>query len=116
VLIDGTRTGEILDEVLRDRRHLATAGLVVPIVTINRQAGTVEGEPDLITRGFVVDQKTDAVLRDVPPLLADVIAGASVEERTDQGLITEKIRVELQRFLRKRSGRRPPVLPVSMEI
>ncbi len=116
VLIDGTRTGEIVDEVLRDRRHLATDGLIVPIITINSQAGTVEGEPDLITRGFVVDQRTDAVLRDVPPLLAEVIAGASVEERTDQGLIKEKVRVELQRFLRKRSGRRPLVLPVIMEI
>jgi len=116
VLIDGTRTGEIVDEVLRDRRHLATDGLIVPIITINSQAGTVEGEPDLIARGFVVDQRTDAVLRDVPPLLAEVIAGASVEERTDQGLIKEKVRVELQRFLRKRSGRRPLVLPVIMEI
>ena len=41
---------------------------------------------------------------------------ASVEERTDQGLIKEKLRIELRRFLRKRSGRRPFVLPVIMEI
>jgi ribonuclease J len=41
---------------------------------------------------------------------------ASVEERTDHGLIKEKLRVELRRFLRKRSGRRPFVLPVIMEI
>ena len=45
VLIDGTRTGEIGDEVLRDRRHLAGDGLVVPVVAINAQAGTVEGAP-----------------------------------------------------------------------
>ena len=44
------------------------------------------------------------------------IEGASVEERTDPGLIKEKIRVELQRFFRKRSGLRPLVLPVVMEI
>jgi len=46
----------------------------------------------------------------------DVIAQASVEERTDQGLIKEKLRVELRRFFRKRSGRRPFVVPVIMEI
>jgi ribonuclease J len=45
-----------------------------------------------------------------------VIAEASVEERTDSGLIQEKIRNELRRFVRKRTGRRPMVLPVVMEI
>jgi ribonuclease J len=116
VLIDGTRTGEVGDEVLRDRRHLAGDGLVAAIVSISRQSGALEETPDIITRGFVVDARTEALLREVPPLIADVIGSASVEERTDQGLIKEKIRVELQRFLRKRSGRRPLVLPVVMEI
>ena len=49
-------------------------------------------------------------------MLTDVVDNASVEERTDPGLIKEKLRVELRRFLRKRSGRRPFVLPVIMEI
>jgi ribonuclease J len=49
-------------------------------------------------------------------LLTDVFEHASVEERTDPGLIKEKLRTELRRFLRKRSGRRPMVLPVIMEI
>ena len=49
-------------------------------------------------------------------VLAEVIANASLEERTDQGIIKEKLRVELRRFFRKRSGRRPFVLPVIMEI
>jgi ribonuclease J len=116
VLIDGTRTGEVGDEVLRDRRHLAGDGLVAAIVSISRQSGALEEMPDIITRGFVVDARTEALLREVPPLIADVVSAASVEERTDHGLIKEKIRVELQRFLRKRSGRRPLVLPVVMEI
>ncbi|HEX2444319.1 MAG TPA: ribonuclease J [Vicinamibacterales bacterium] len=116
VLIDGTRMGEVGDAVLRDRRHLAGDGLVAAIVSISRQSGALEETPDIITRGFVVDARTEALLREVPPLIAEVVGAASVEERTDQGLIKEKIRVELQRFLRKRSGRRPLVLPVVMEI
>jgi len=116
ILIDGTRTGEVADEVLRDRRHLAGDGLVAAIVSIGKQSGALEETPDIITRGFVVDGKTEALLREVPPLIAEVVEGASLEERTDPGLIKEKIRVELQRFLRKRSGRRPLVLPVVMEI
>jgi ribonuclease J len=116
ILIDGTRSGEVGDEVLRDRRHLAGDGLVVPVVTIARQSGTLEERPEVITRGFVVDARTEALLAEIPGLLGAAIENAGLEERTDPGLIKEKIRVELQRFFRKRSGLRPLVLPVIMEI
>jgi ribonuclease J len=115
ILIDGTRTGEIGDEVLRDRRHLAEDGLVVPVVAINKQTGMLEGVPEIITRGFVMENSQD-LLAEGARLLGEVIDQASVEERTDQGIIKEKLRVELRRFFRKRSGRRPFVLPVIMEI
>ena len=63
VLIDGTRTGEVGDEVLRDRRHLAEDGLVVPVVAINKQTGALEGVPEIITRGFVMED-SQALLAD----------------------------------------------------
>src|SRR6266550_859094 len=115
ILIDRTLTGEVADEVLRDRRHLSEDGLVVPVVAINKQTGALEGVPDIITRGFVMEN-SEALLADGVRILSEVVEQASVEERTDQGLIKEKLRVELRRFLRKRSGRRPFVLPVIMEI
>jgi ribonuclease J len=116
VLIDGTGTGEVGDEVLRDRRHLSQDGLLVPVVGINKQTGGLEGFPEVVARGFVTDVQTDSLLRDGARLVADVIAGASLEERTDQGFIKERIRTELRRFFRKRTGRRPLVLPIVMEI
>jgi ribonuclease J len=116
VLIDGTRTGEIADEVLRDRRHLAADGLVVPVVMIRRQSGAVEGMPEVITRGLVLDERTDPLMREAGQLVTEIIEGASVEERTDVGLIQERVRVDLQRAFRRRSGRRPLVVPVIMEI
>ena len=115
VLVDGTLSGEIGDEVLRDRRHLAEDGLVVPVLAIDRQTGTLEGTPEIITRGFVMENASE-LLADGARMLSEVIAQATAEERTDQGVIKEKVRVELRRFLRKRSGRRPFVLPVIMEI
>jgi ribonuclease J len=115
VLIDGTLTGEVADEVLRDRRHLAEDGLAVPVVAINKQTGALEGVPEIITRGFVMED-SEALLADGVRLLSEVVDQASVEERTDQGLIKEKLRVELRRFFKKRSGRRPFVVPVIMEI
>jgi ribonuclease J len=62
----------------------------------------VDGGPDLLTEGA--------------RLIGEVIDQTGVEERTDHGLIQEKLRMELRRFFRKRSGRRPFVLPVVMEI
>jgi ribonuclease J len=115
VLIDDTRTGEVGDEVLRDRRHLAEDGLVVPVVAINKQTGALEGVPEIITRGFVMEN-SQALLADGARFLSEVVEQASIEERTDHGLIKERLRVELRRFFRKRSGRRPFVLPVIMEI
>jgi ribonuclease J len=114
-LIDGTRSGEVGDEILRDRRHLAGDGLVVPVLAIDQQTGNLVETPDVITRGFVLDARTEALLKEIPSLLAATLEGAGVEERTDPGLIKEKLRVDLQRFFRKRSGLRPLVVPVVME-
>src|SRR5688500_5755855 len=116
-LIDVTRLGEVGDEVLRDRRHIAGDGVVVAVVAISRQTGALVGEPELVARGYVVDEgQGDALFRDAAGVIAECIEASSVEERTDQGLMTEKLRVELRRFFKKRSGRRPMVLPVLMEI
>jgi len=116
VLIDGTRSGVVEEEVLRQRRRLATDGVVVPVITLNRQEGRVEGTPEVMTRGVVVDVKTDVLLETVPSLISEAIDGAGLDERSDQGLLTERVRIEVQREFRKRLGRRPLVLPVIMEI
>ena len=117
ILIDVTRLGEVGDEVLRDRRHIAGDGVVVAVVAISRQTGALVGEPELVARGYVVDEgQGDALFKDAAGVIAECIETSSVEERTDQGLMTEKLRVELRRFFKKRSGRRPMVLPVLMEI
>jgi ribonuclease J len=116
VLIDGTRVGEVDDEVLRDRRHISTDGLIVPVVAINAQTGIIEGVPELVARGFVSDEGTADLLAEGARVLAGVIDECSIEERTDPGLIKDRIRIELRKFLKKRTGRRPMVLPVVMEI
>jgi ribonuclease J len=117
VLIDVTRVGEVGDEVLRDRRHIAADGLVVAVVAISRHTGALAGEPELVARGFVVDDRQAASLfDDAEGVIRECISSSSVEERTDQGLMTEKLRIELRRYFKRRTGRRPLVLPVLMEI
>lgn len=116
VFIDGTRMGEIGDEVLRDRRHLAGDGLVVAVVSINGKTGATEQRPEVIARGLAVDARHDAMMKDAPDMLVRAVESASPEERTDPGLMKERIRLEMQRFFKKRAGRRPLVLPVVLEI
>jgi ribonuclease J len=69
-----------------------------------------------VARGFVTDADTADVLAEGAKVLANIIDACGVEERTDPGLMKERIRTELRRYLRKRTGRRPMVLPVVMEI
>jgi ribonuclease J len=117
VLIDVTRAGEVGDEVLRDRRHIAADGIVVAVVAINRQTGTLVGEPELVARGFVVGEKeSTALFEEAGEAIARCVGDASLEERADQGLMSEKLRIELRRLFKRRSGRRPLVVPVLMEI
>jgi ribonuclease J len=114
--VDGTRTGEIADEVLRDRRHLAGDGLIVAVIAINGQTGAIEQRPEVIARGLAVDVRNDQMLKDAPDLLVRVVEAALPDERRDPGLLKERIRLEMQRMFRKGAGRRPLVLPVVLEV
>jgi ribonuclease J len=105
VLIDVTRTGEVGDEVLRDRRHLAGDGVVVAVIAINRQTGALVSAPEIVARGFVFAAgEAESLFNDAAGVIAECIATSSVEERTDQGLMTEKLRMELRRFLQEAFG------------
>ena len=114
-LMDGTRSAEVGDEVLRQRRHLATDGVVVPVIAVSRD-GLVEGTPDVVTRGVVIDARTSTLLETLPAVAADVIRAAGADARVDSAALTEHVRLELQRVFRKQAGLRPLVLPVILEI
>ncbi|MBM3751227.1 MAG: ribonuclease J [Acidimicrobiia bacterium] len=116
ILIDGTRTGEIADEILRDRRHLGIDGLVVVVVALNGQTGVLERAPEVIARGLAMDAKQEQMLRDAPGLLEAALNGAPREERTDPGLMQARVKVEVQRLFKKRAGRRPLILPIVLEV
>ena len=111
----------IADSLRAARRSSARSaradGLVVAVVAISRQNGALAGTPELVARGFVVDERqASSLFEDAEGVIRECISTSSIEERTDQGLMTEKLRVELRRYFKRRTGRRPLVLPVLMEI
>jgi ribonuclease J len=113
VLIDSGSTADIVEDlVVRDRRILSEDGIVLAILAINKRMGKVEREPEIVMRGFggadITEQAREVVLRSLD--------GLSGEQRTDYGMVKEKVRVELKRLIQKSTGKRPMIIPVILEI
>jgi ribonuclease J len=116
VLLDRGGASEIEDEVVRDRRQLSSEGIVVPIVVIDRRTGQLESPPEIVTRGIVDDDQARELADEAGRLLAGAIDGRPLEERLDSELTRERVRDELRRFFKRRTQRRPMVIPVVMEV
>jgi ribonuclease J len=117
VCIDSGSIGDVVEDmVIRDRRHLAEDGFVLPIITMNKNSGLAEGPPEIVSRGFMsMDEGTD-LLRDARKIVLKTIEGSTAEERGDWGVMQEKIRADLKRFISKSTSRRPLIMPVILEV
>ncbi len=115
-LIDDSGSGRIDELVLRDRKHLAYDGIVLPIVAINKTSGELESAPEVIQRGLALGEDSAEFLVKARVIVAETIANASHQERTDWAVIKEKIRLELKRHIQRGTGRRPMIIPVVLEI
>ncbi|MGH9835199.1 MAG: ribonuclease J [Blastocatellia bacterium] len=115
-LIDDSGSGRIDELVLRDRKHLAYDGIVLPIVAINKTSGELESAPEVIQRGLAVSEDGNGFLSKARVIVAETVMNASHEERVDWTQIKEKIRLELKRYIQKETGRRPMIIPVVLEI
>ncbi len=113
ILIDsGSSIDVVEDLVIRDRRILSEDGVVLAVLAINKRTGKVERTPEVIMRGFggadITDQARETVLK--------TLDGLSSEQKSDYGMVNEKVRVELKRLIQKSTGRRPMIMPVILEI
>ena len=113
ILIDsGSSIDVVEDLVIRDRRILSEDGVVLAVIAINKKTGKVERAPEVIMRGFggadITDQAREVVLK--------TLEGLNLEEKSDYGMVNEKVRVELKRLIQKQTGRRPMIMPVILEI
>ena len=117
VCIDSGTGDEILEElVIRDRRHLSEFGVVVPIVAINRHSGQLESPPEIVFRGFVVPEDSSQLLDGARDVISRTIETSSEEEKTDWGVMEEKIRIDLRRYISRETSSRPLIAPVILEV
>jgi ribonuclease J len=115
VLVDSGSLEEIEEVVIRDRKHLSEDGIVVPIIAIDKRTGRMESHPEIVTRGMLNDnnQELMAGARDV---ILKTVEQSNAEEKSDWGVIKEKIRIDLKRYISKQTSKRPLILPVILEI
>ena len=115
VCIDNNSTADVVeDTVIRDRKHLGEDGVFLPIIAINKRTGQVEGVPEITTRGFAADDPE--LLRNARDIVARTLEQSSEEERRDYGVMKDKIRGDLKRFLQKNANRRPLIMPIILEL
>ena len=116
VCIDSGSLDDVVEDIIiRDRRHLSEDGFVLPIIAINKHSGRSEGLPEIVSRGFVGGDGS-AILQESRGVVARTLESSTAEERGDWGVMQEKIRQDLKRFLNKQTQRRPLIIPVILEV
>jgi len=117
VCIDSGSVDDVVQEVvIRDRRHLSEDGIVLPIIAIDRQTGRVENLPEIVSRGFARAEEGSAFMQMARQIVAKTLEGSNQEEKADWGVMKEKIRADLKRYIVKETSRRPLIMPVILEV
>jgi ribonuclease J len=117
VCIDSGSVDEVVEEmVIRDRRHLSEDGIVLPIIAINRHTGRTETLPEIVSRGFASAEDGSDFLQNARQVVARTLESSTQEEKTDWGVMKEKIRADLKRYIVKETSRRPLIMPVILEV
>ena len=109
----GSSTDVVHDVMIKDRKLLSEDGIVLPIIAINKHSGRLENA-EIVMRGFAVEDKD--MITEARQVVQRTLDGSSSEERADSGVVKEKIRNELKRYIQKSTSRRPLIMPVILEV
>ena len=86
----------------------------MPIIAVNKLTGRVEASPEIVTRGFAPGE--NGVIAGARQIVMETLDSSSAEEKADYGVIKEKIRTDLKRYISRQTQRRPLIMPVILEI
>jgi ribonuclease J len=116
ICIDSGAVGEVVgDLVVRDRRLISEDGIVIPIIAINKHTGKIESAPELVSKGFGLESDLE-FMKAAREVVVKTLEGSSDEEKGDAGVMKEKIRQDLKRYIHRNAERRPLIMPVILEI
>ena len=116
ILVDGSGVGDVGSVVLRDRKHLAQDGMLVVVVNLSSEDGSVISGPDIITRGFVYVKESETLMEEMRVIAAHSIDRCARDGSRDLSALKAGIKSDLSAYLFKSTKRNPMILPVIMEI
>ena len=116
ILVDGAGVGDVGSVVLRDRKHLAQDGMLVVVVNLSSQDGSVISGPDIITRGFVYVKESEDLMEELRVIAAHAIDRCARDGVRDWSALKAGIKSDLSGYLYKTTKRNPMILPVITEI
>ncbi|MBE3594174.1 MAG: ribonuclease J [Candidatus Carbobacillus altaicus] len=116
VLIDGLGVGDVGNIVLRDRKLLSQDGILVVVVTLSKQKGTILSGPDIISRGFVYVRESEPLMEEASKLVTNTLNKLMNDNVSDWSSLKNTVKDALGRFLFEQTRRRPMILPIIMEV
>ncbi|OFW32048.1 MAG: ribonuclease J [Candidatus Aquicultor primus] len=116
ILVDGLGVGDIGEVVLRDRQQLSSDGILIVVVTIDKQTGKLIAGPDLVTRGFVYVRESGALLDEARERVIKALERTSKENITDWAVLKNDVRKVLSAFIYDNIKRRPMIMPIIVEV
>ena len=116
VLVDGLGIGDVGNVVLRDRKHLSQDGLMVVVVTIQKDTSQLVGDPDIISRGFIYVREAEGLMDEAKALIKEVVRNCHHQKVSDWSTLKVRVREQLQKFLYRKTKRRPMILPIIVEV
>jgi ribonuclease J len=116
VMIDGLGVGDVGNIVLRDRKHLSEDGLMVVVVTMDKESGTVIAGPDIISRGFVYVREAEDLMEEARKVVNDALLKCEERHITGWSYIKGLIKDTLKNYLWQKTKRSPMILPIIMEV
>ncbi len=114
VYVDGIGVGDVDHVVLRDRKHLASDGMVVVILAMEKQTGRLAGRPEVVSRGFADMDERDDLLERTRDQVMKSLEGA--DHIVEWGAVHTQVKEAVAKFLYDETRRRPMILPVAMEV
>lgn len=112
VLVDGLGVGDVRNVVLKDRRILSEDGMVIIVMGLDPFSGELTSGPEIITRGFIYVKENEDLIEEVKTLVIDTLSGLDKEMLLDLPETRSILRKEISTFLRKKTERRPIILPI----
>ncbi len=115
VLIDGLTVGNVTKVVLRDRQHLSEDGVIFASLVVNRDTGQLLNGPEIVARGFV-HPDGEGLMEGAAAEVRRALRRRGGQGPVEHRFITERTSQTLGGYIYRRTGQRPMILPVVIEV